>query len=139
MNEHLGRASYVLSKGGTIMILNILQTANTVTVNLRGYMVIFFLLFLVYTKVKGETIRRTKVLKYIAAFLAMFPFEEQEPTLKEELMQDIFGNNVLLQSSVYVLHKSIYIRKVFHYVRIHHFGCILGRDYKIHQYINRIP
>lgn len=53
------------------MILNILQTANTVTVNLRGYMVIFFLLFLVYTKVKGETIRRTKVLKYIAAFLAI--------------------------------------------------------------------
>jgi hypothetical protein len=71
MNEHLGRASYVLSKGETIMILNILQTANTVTVNLRGYMVIFFLLFLVYTKVKGETIRRTKVLKYIAAFLAI--------------------------------------------------------------------
>lgn len=65
----------MLAKGGKIMLLNILEAINTVTVNLRVYMVIFFLLFLVYTKVKGETIRRTKVLKYIAAFLAiMFSF-----------------------------------------------------------------
>lgn len=52
-------------------MLNILTIINDATVNIRGFVVIFFLLFLVYTKVKGETIRRTKVLKYIATFLAI--------------------------------------------------------------------
>ena len=60
----------MLAKGG-INMLNILTIINDATVNIRGFAVIFFLLFLVYTKVKGETIRRTKVLKYIAAFLAI--------------------------------------------------------------------
>ena len=91
----------MLSKGGTIMILNILQTANTVTVNLRGYMVIFFLLFLVYTKVKGKTIRRFKVLKYIGTFLTIifsynmvFMFFTRTFTLGK--ISAIFGYSILV-------------------------------------------
>ena len=91
----------MLSKGGTIMILNMLRIVNTVAVNLRVYMIIFFQVFLAYTEVKGKTIRRFKVLKYIGTFLTIifsynmvFMFFTRTFTLGK--ISAIFGYSILV-------------------------------------------